>query len=59
MRNRFAHGYWKMEFKIIWDTAINDIPKLYSFFNDIIKKEQNQKKKNNDNNTGSTPRFRP
>lgn len=42
MRNRFVHGYGKMDFEKIYNTAITDIPTLYEFLNsqiDIMKNE--------------------
>jgi uncharacterized protein with HEPN domain len=42
IRDRFAHGYLKMDFKIIWNTAINDIPKLYIFCDKKLKEIQTQ-----------------
>lgn len=39
MRNRFAHGYFTMDYEIIYETAINDIPKLQDFLNKEIGKE--------------------
>lgn len=42
MRNKFAHGYGKMDFEKIYNTAVTDIPTLYSFLNiqiDILQKE--------------------
>lgn len=35
MRNRFAHGYFDMDRKVIFNTAQKDIPKLQEF----VKKE--------------------
>ena len=35
MRNRFAHGYFEMDRKVIFNTAKSDIPILQDF----IKKE--------------------
>lgn len=35
MRDRFAHHYREMDLKIIYNTAVEDIPVLYEF----IKKE--------------------
>jgi uncharacterized protein with HEPN domain len=55
MRNRFVHGYLSMDMKIVWDTAINDIPKLQTFCNEILKNNQNQ----NPNDDPEPPRFRP
>jgi uncharacterized protein with HEPN domain len=38
-RNLFAHTYAKMDKKIIWDIAVQDIPKLLLFCKEIIEKE--------------------
>ena len=38
MRNRFAHGYYDMDYSIIFDTAINDIPLIKEFIDKEIKK---------------------
>jgi uncharacterized protein with HEPN domain len=27
-RNRIAHGYWEVNYKILWDAAIRDVPAL-------------------------------
>ena len=42
MRNRFAHGYGKMDFEKIYNTAIKDIPKLHKFLNIQIEKLQKE-----------------
>ena len=39
MRERFAHHYGEMNLDVIFNTALNDIPKLYIF----IEKELNKK----------------
>jgi uncharacterized protein with HEPN domain len=31
MRNLAAHGYHAMDLEIVWDTALNSIPKLLAF----------------------------
>ncbi|MDE6731785.1 MAG: DUF86 domain-containing protein [Oscillospiraceae bacterium] len=31
MRNRFAHGYGEVNFEVVWETAVYDVPKLLSF----------------------------
>ena len=36
MRNMFAHTYQKMDKTIIFDTAINNIPELLAFCNQIL-----------------------
>ncbi len=38
MRNRFAHGYYDMDYSIIFDTAIKDIPVIKEFIDKEIKK---------------------
>ena len=43
MRNRFAHGYYDMDYSIIFDTAINDIPVIKEFIDKEIKKLMQQK----------------
>jgi len=37
MRNMFAHAYSSMSRKIIWDTAVNDIPALLKFCSKILQ----------------------
>ncbi|MDR0987258.1 MAG: DUF86 domain-containing protein [Ruminococcus sp.] len=37
MRNLFAHAYDGMDSKVIWDTAVNDIPILKSFCETYLK----------------------
>ena len=36
MRNRFAHGYFDMDYQIIFETALKDIPVLAKFINEEI-----------------------
>ena len=36
MRNWLAHAYGEMDEKIIWGTAVHDIPKLLDFCNSIL-----------------------
>lgn len=38
MRNRFAHGYYDMDYSIIFDTAIKDIPVIKEFIDKEITK---------------------
>ncbi|MBI1980881.1 MAG: DUF86 domain-containing protein [Methylocystis sp.] len=28
MRNRVAHGYYELDFRIVWDTVLTDLPEL-------------------------------
>jgi uncharacterized protein with HEPN domain len=58
MRNKLIHGYLTVEMSVVWNTAINDIPNLHNFCNDILKNNQNQNE-NNDNDKPNPPRFRP
>ena len=30
MRNALAHGYFKVDFEIVWKTICNELPKLYT-----------------------------
>lgn len=43
MRNRFAHGYGKMDLNKIYYTAIEDIPVVKDFLEREIKKEEEDK----------------
>jgi uncharacterized protein with HEPN domain len=56
MRNRFAHGYLQMDKKIIWNTAIINIPALHNFCICIIN---NSIHPINDQNEPDPPRFKP
>ncbi len=38
MRNRFAHGYYDMDYSIIFDTASKDIPIIKQFIDEEIKR---------------------
>lgn len=38
MRNRFAHGYFEMDRKIIFNASQNDIPQLQEFLEREIKR---------------------
>lgn len=29
MRNALAHGYFKVDFEVVWKTICNDLPELY------------------------------
>lgn len=40
MRNKFAHGYGKMDFEKIYNTAEKDIPLLYKFLDYKIQELQ-------------------
>lgn len=37
MRDHFAHGYQSMDWRVIWETAINDIPKLLQSCTKILQ----------------------
>ena len=37
MRNKFAHGYGKMDFEKIYNTAMTDIPILHKFLDKQIE----------------------
>ena len=38
MRNHFAHGYFKMDIKVIFETALEDIPRLKELIDIEINK---------------------
>lgn len=40
MRNWLAHAYSEMDESIIWETAINDTPRLLSFCENILSSEK-------------------
>lgn len=42
MRNKFAHGYGKMDFEKIYNTAVKDIPELYKFLDIQIDRLQSE-----------------
>lgn len=37
MRNRIVHGYQDVDFEIVWDSAVYDVPKLLEFCKKTIK----------------------
>ena len=37
MRNALAHGYFKVDFELVWKTIFNDLPKLYELVKASIK----------------------
>ena len=37
MRNRLSHAYFGIDYNLVWETLINDIPKLHKQINKIIK----------------------
>ena len=37
MRNAMAHGYFKIDFEIVWKTICNDLPKLYKMVQAVSK----------------------
>lgn len=39
MRNWFAHSYYGMDITKIWETAVDDIPVLRGFCEDIVNKQ--------------------
>lgn len=41
MRERFAHHYGDMDFEIIFNTALNDIPKLNNFIQNELGNIEN------------------
>lgn len=39
MRNWFAHNYYEMNYKKIWDTAVDDIPALREFCEGVLESQ--------------------
>ena len=39
MRNRIAHGYWEIEFDIVWKTVREDLPDLIEHIDEVLKLE--------------------
>jgi len=39
MRDRTAHGYWSVDYDIVWDTATQEIPTLRKQVVQIMKQE--------------------
>ena len=42
MRNFIVHEYFSVDWNIVWNTAVNDIPKLRDQIRDILKREFDQ-----------------
>jgi uncharacterized protein with HEPN domain len=40
MRNMFAHDYASMDKEMVWETATKDIPRLLSFCNKVVEKNE-------------------
>lgn len=41
MRDRLIHHYFGVDYPIVWDTVVNDVPKLKSQITKILQAEQN------------------
>jgi uncharacterized protein with HEPN domain len=62
MRHKIIHGYVTIEISKVWDTAVDDIPKLYKFCVDKLKETQTPKTKRNKSPSPSSSnpsRFKP
>ncbi len=46
MRNRIVHDYGVVDLTIIYDTVINDIPRMYKSLNEFLEKVFISKGKN-------------
>ena len=42
MRNRIVHNYGEIKLEIVWDTAINDIPKLRELCEKLLDEEDSK-----------------
>ncbi len=40
MRNALAHGYFKVDLEIVWQTIHNDLPSLYHLLRNVLDKNQ-------------------
>jgi len=40
MRDRLIHGYFGIDYEIVWDVAINKIPKLQQEIEEILRNEE-------------------
>ncbi|SCZ58888.1 MULTISPECIES: HepT-like ribonuclease domain-containing protein [Photorhabdus] len=39
MRNALAHGYFKVDFEIVWKTIHSDLPRLYQQILEVMPKD--------------------
>ena len=39
MRNALAHGYFKVDFEMLWKTISNDLPQLYEQVQAVLPKD--------------------
>jgi uncharacterized protein with HEPN domain len=39
MRDRTTHGYWSVDYSIVWDTATHEIPMLHNQIMQILAQE--------------------
>jgi uncharacterized protein with HEPN domain len=37
MRDRLIHGYFGVDYELVWDVAINKIPKLHEQFTTLLR----------------------
>ena len=40
MRNAVAHGYFKVDLEIVWNTIHSDLPELYQLVQDLVESLQ-------------------
>jgi uncharacterized protein with HEPN domain len=43
MRNVIAHGYFKVDYEIVWKTIHNDLPGFYEQIKTVLKDQQDKK----------------
>lgn len=41
MRNRIAHGYWEIEFDIVWKTVRDELPHLIECIDGVLSRKEN------------------
>jgi len=39
MRDKLIHGYFSVDYTLVWDVVINELPELKPLLEELIKKE--------------------
>ena len=42
MRDKLIHGYFKVDYELVWDVVVNKIPKLEETIKKIVKMEESR-----------------
>lgn len=43
MRDRLIHGYFSVDYELVWDVATNHLPSLKKPFERIVERESSEK----------------